>query len=70
MPKRLSTIRCGLKGTNCPVPDAEKYPTTSATTWVEPPELKMLTWPPAPTLASTRLATVSPGTKLWLEASG
>ena len=30
----------------------------------------MLTCPPAPTLASTRLATVSPATKLWLEASG
>ena len=62
-PKRLSTIRPGLTGTKTP-PVAEKYPMTSATTCVDPAKLKMLTCPPAPTFARTRLATVSPGTKL------
>jgi hypothetical protein len=45
-------------------------PATSATRWVLPELLKMLTRPPLPTLTTTALATVWPAAKFTLEATG
>src|SRR5215218_11423063 len=64
-----SELICTRPGGGPTVPVANQ-PTTSKTTWVLPALLKTLTFPPAPTLATTRLGTSWPATKLRLEAVG
>ncbi len=53
------------------VPGAVPYqPATSAMVWTVPNWLDTLTFPPVPIPEETRLATVSPGTKLRFDAVG
>ena len=74
-PVRVSRIRSGVRPVNCPPvalasEPSVNHPPTSTTTSVFPAPLLMLTAPPVPSIAITRLGTVCPALKLRLDAPG
>jgi hypothetical protein len=69
---RLSKRRTGATGVKgLPVSrPVACQPATSATRWLAPEELKIVTLPPAPIFTTTAFANVWPATKLALDANG